>query len=96
MDGDDGGAGSRRKSHRQRVQLVLQDPDTQAVLARLGDIYGTTVNRAARLTNAAAASQILVDEATADALRHDPESTLRAHEPLELAGIGLSAAWILL
>ncbi|WP_144694626.1 adenylate/guanylate cyclase domain-containing protein [Dermacoccus nishinomiyaensis] len=69
---------------------------TGRVLARLGDIYGTTVNRAARLTNAAAASQILVDEATADALRHDPESTLRAHEPLELAGIGLSAAWILL
>lgn len=68
---------------------------TGRVLARLGDIYGTTVNRAARLTAAAAASQILIDEATADALRHDPESTLRAHDPIDLAGIGPSPAWIL-
>lgn len=69
---------------------------TGRVLARLGDVYGTTVNRAARLTAAAAAGEILVDETTADELRHDPNSTLRAHEPLELAGIGTSAAWVLL
>lgn len=69
---------------------------TGRVLARLGDIYGTTVNRAARLTNAAEAGQILIDEATADALRHDPASTLRAHEALDLAGIGPSSTWVLL
>lgn len=69
---------------------------TGRVLARLGDIYGTTVNRAARLTNAAEAGQILVDEATADALRHDPASTLRAHDSVDLAGIGMSRTWVLL
>ena len=68
---------------------------TGRVLARLGDIYGTTVNRAARLTNAARAGQILIDEATADALRRDPSSTLRAHDVLELAGIGASPSWVL-
>ena len=69
---------------------------TGRVLARLGDVYGTTVNRAARLTNAAEAGQILIDETTADALRHDPQSTLRAHEALDLAGIGTSPTWVLL
>lgn len=68
---------------------------TGRVLARLGDVYGTTVNRAARLTNAAEAGEILIDEPTADALRHDPESTLRAHSPLELAGLGLVNSWVL-
>lgn len=66
------------------------------VLARLGDIYGTTVNRAARLTSAASAGQVLVDEATALALMSDPGSALRAHPPLDLAGIGQSPAWVLL
>lgn len=68
---------------------------TGRVLARLGDVYGTTVNRAARLTNACDAGEILVDEPTADALRHDPESTLRAHPAIELAGLGLNKAWVL-
>ena len=69
---------------------------TGRVLARLGDVYGTTVNRAARLTNACEAGEVLVDEPTADALRHDEESTLRAHSPIELAGLGENKAWILL
>lgn len=68
---------------------------TGRVLARLGDIYGPTVNRAARLTNAAKAGQILIDETTADLLRHDRRSTLRAHKRVDLAGIGEVPTWIL-
>ena len=68
---------------------------TGRVLARLGDVYGTTVNRAARLTARCEAGEILMDEATAEVLRHDPASTLRAHEPIELAGLGVQNAWVL-
>ena len=69
---------------------------TGRVLARLGDVYGTTVNRAARLTNVCEAGEVLIDEPTADALRHNPEFALRAHEPVELAGLGASNAWVLI
>lgn len=68
---------------------------TGRVLARLGDIYGPTVNRAARLTSATVGGQILIDEATADALRRDPNSALRANGSVDLAGIGDVETWVL-
>lgn len=69
---------------------------TGRVIARLGDVYGTTVNRAARLTSAASGGEILIDEATANALRRDRSSTLRAHDELDLPGIGRVPSWVLL
>jgi adenylate cyclase len=41
---------------------------TGPVVARLGDVFGTTVNRASRLTGVAAPGTVLVDEATAKRL----------------------------
>jgi adenylate cyclase len=38
------------------------------VLSRLGDVFGTTVNRASRLTSVAPAGGVLVDDALAAAL----------------------------
>ena len=58
------------------------------VLSRLGDIYGPTVNLAARLTAIAEPGQVLVDELTAGVLGGDPRFVFSPLEAQHVRGFG--------
>ncbi|MDQ4502836.1 adenylate/guanylate cyclase domain-containing protein [Sinomonas sp. ASV322] len=58
------------------------------VLSRLGDIYGPTVNLAARLTAIAEPGQVLVDELTAGVLGGDPRFVLAPLDAQNVRGFG--------
>ncbi|PWS42355.1 adenylate/guanylate cyclase domain-containing protein [Streptomyces sp. ZEA17I] len=57
-----------------------------AVLSRFGDVYGGTVNTAARLTALARPGTTLVDTGLAAELAHLPRYTLRALRPVAVRG----------
>ncbi|WP_246117507.1 adenylate/guanylate cyclase domain-containing protein [Cellulomonas composti] len=59
------------------------------VLSRFGDVFGPTVNLAARLTDIAEPSSVLTDTVTARALADDPRFVLTPGTPHELQGLGL-------
>jgi len=75
---------------RMRVGLA-----TGRVLARLGDVYGNTVNRAARLTGAADPGTVLTDTDVAAALAGRTDVRAVAREAIHLAGIGEITSWVL-
>ena len=56
------------------------------VLARFGDVYGTVVNIAARLTSSAHPGTVLVDEAMGEALADEDEFYLKSLRPLRVRG----------
>lgn len=58
------------------------------VLSRLGDIYGATVNMAARLTTLAQPGEVLTDHLTSRVLAGDDRFVLDPREPVELKGFG--------
>ncbi|UYQ78348.1 adenylate/guanylate cyclase domain-containing protein [Glutamicibacter sp. JL.03c] len=58
------------------------------VLSRLGDIYGPTVNMAARLTSLAEPGSVLTDALTANTLRNDARFVLTAQEITAVRGFG--------
>ncbi|KSU66553.1 adenylate/guanylate cyclase domain-containing protein [Arthrobacter sp. NIO-1057] len=58
------------------------------VLSRLGDIYGPTVNMAARLTSLAEPGAVLTDALTANTLRNDARFVLTAQEITAVRGFG--------
>ncbi|WP_418909735.1 adenylate/guanylate cyclase domain-containing protein [Arthrobacter antioxidans] len=58
------------------------------VLSRLGDIYGPTVNLAARLTALAEPGEVLVDSGTAATLAANEKFVLTPHEPRQVRGFG--------
>lgn len=58
------------------------------VLARFGDVYGTPVNLAARLTAEAAPGEVLVDDGTAAELADGPGLRLTRLGEREIAGVG--------
>lgn len=58
------------------------------VLSRFGDVFGPDVNLAARLTDIADPSTVLVDESTAAVLSADPRFVLEPRPARRLAGIG--------
>jgi len=58
------------------------------VLSRFGDVFGPVVNLAARLTDVADPSTVLVDAETAQVLRGDPRFRLTEQPPHDLAGVG--------
>ena len=58
------------------------------VLSRFGDVFGPSVNLAARLTDVAEPSTVLVDAETAQVLGGDPRFRLTAQPARELAGVG--------
>lgn len=58
------------------------------ILSRLGDIYGPTVNLAARLTALADPGTVLVDSMTAVALEHDERFVLEPKQAEEVRGFG--------
>ncbi|GAA1146309.1 adenylate cyclase [Nesterenkonia lutea] len=58
------------------------------VLSRMGDIYGPTVNLAARLTSLADPGTILVDQVTAQTLETNPDYLLVPQPPRIVRGFG--------
>jgi adenylate cyclase len=65
------------------------------VLTRMGDVFGTTVNRASRLTSLARRGTVLVDRETVDALAGEPayEASWLWRRPVR--GLGLVEAAVL-
>ena len=61
---------------------------TGPVVARLGDVFGTTVNRASRLTGLTLPGSVLVDETTAARLDAASGFEVLPQERRELRGIG--------
>lgn len=61
------------------------------VLTRMGDVFGTTVNRASRLTAAARPGATVVDAATAEALTAagDDRFSVRTMAPRPVRGLGI-------
>nr|WP_238385149.1 adenylate/guanylate cyclase domain-containing protein [Nesterenkonia muleiensis] len=66
------------------------------VLSRLGDIYGPTVNLAARLTTLADPGTVLVDSSTAEALEESSDYLLVPQPPRIVRGFGEVAPSMLL
>jgi class 3 adenylate cyclase len=67
---------------------------TGLVISRMGDVFGTTVNRASRLTSLARPGSVLVDKTTAEELEAadpdgDGEVVVSALWPRPLRGLGL-------
>ncbi|WP_219465626.1 adenylate/guanylate cyclase domain-containing protein [Nonomuraea rhizosphaerae] len=65
------------------------------VLPMLGDVYGTTVNLAARLTAIARPATIVVDSALAEGLDGDPEFELRRIRRRPARGLGMVQPFVL-
>lgn len=68
-----------------RVRVGLA---TGLVLTRLGDVFGTVVNLASRLTGLAGPGTVVVDPETAAALAADPRFALTRLRPRTLRGLG--------
>jgi adenylate cyclase len=56
------------------------------VLNRFGDIYGSVVNLASRLTSVARPGTVLIDRELADALDGDPNFVVRHRRPTSVRG----------
>jgi adenylate cyclase len=65
------------------------------VLSRFGDVYGSTVNVAARLTALARPGTILVDRTVAAELDDDPDFRLRSRRPSSVRGFSRLRSWSL-
>jgi adenylate cyclase len=65
------------------------------VLSRFGDVYGSVVNLAARLTALARPGTVLVDKELADALHEDDAYQLRARRPTAVRGYHHLRSWSL-
>ena len=76
-------------------------PDVRAgvalgpVLVRLGDVFGTPVNLASRLTDEARPRTLLVDDATAEALRTDGAYDLKRLRRRSVRGYRSLTPWLL-
>jgi adenylate cyclase len=77
------------------VELAEADPDLPSlragvaygrVLSRFGDVYGSTVNIASRLTSICNPGAVLVDAELAAALQDDPAFTVRHRRPVSVRG----------
>jgi adenylate cyclase len=65
------------------------------VLVRFGDVYGSTVNVASRLTSLAKPASALVDREVAAVLRDDPDYSLTSIGPTKVQGFKGLRAWSL-
>jgi adenylate cyclase len=63
------------------------------VISRLGDVYGSTVNIASRLTSIARPGQVLVDREMHDALDGDDRWFLRPRRPESVRGFHRLHSW---
>ena len=64
------------------------------VLARMGDVFGTTVNRASRLTSIAAPGTVLADDPTASSLGATSGFACAPLRRRTLKGIGPVSPWL--
>ena len=65
------------------------------VLQRFGDVYGPTVNTAARLTGVARPGAVLIDDHLSELLADDPRYTLRHLHHFRVRGIERLGAHVL-
>jgi len=65
------------------------------VVPRLGDVFGTTVNRASRLTAVARPCSVLVDDALAASLASQSGFEMTALKRRSLRGVGPVTPWLL-
>ena len=63
------------------------------VVSRLGDVYGSTVNIASRLTSLCRPGTILVDRVMAEMLGEDSRFALRARRPESVRGYHHLRQW---
>ncbi|HEY1571465.1 MAG TPA: adenylate/guanylate cyclase domain-containing protein [Pseudonocardiaceae bacterium] len=90
------------------IALHLADPDRAEdlpllrvglamgqVLSRFGDVYGTVVNLAARLTSLARPGSVLIDRELAAALRDEPAYQLRQRRAAAVRGYHHLRSWTL-
>jgi adenylate cyclase len=63
------------------------------VVTRLGDVYGSTVNIASRLTGIARPGWVLVDRQMHAALEHDPRFRFRSRRPESVRGFHRLHSW---
>jgi adenylate cyclase len=63
------------------------------VVSRLGDVYGSTVNIASRLTSICRPGAVLVDRTMADALRDDSRYELSSMRPESVRGFHRLHSW---
>ena len=84
------------------VEAGEQDADLPAlraglaygqVVSRLGDVFGSTVNIASRLTSLARAGSVLVDRQLREALAETPGYQLKALRPESVRGFAHLHAW---
>lgn len=68
---------------------------TGTVVARLGDVFGTTVNRAHRLTSIARPGAVLVDDGTASVLGETSGFSCQPLRRRSLRGLGSVSPWLL-
>ncbi|HZI96235.1 MAG TPA: adenylate/guanylate cyclase domain-containing protein [Actinomycetales bacterium] len=68
---------------------------TGTVVARLGDVFGTTVNRASRLTSIARPGAVLVDDGTAAVLGEMSGFSCQPLRRRSLRGLGPVSPWLL-
>jgi adenylate cyclase len=66
------------------------------VVSRLGDVYGSTVNIASRLTSICRPGWILVDRVMAESLREDERFALKSRRPESVRGFHHLRQWRLL
>lgn len=71
-----------------RIGLAFGD-----VVTRMGDVYGSTVNLANRLTVLARPGATLVDDATAEAVRDSADLNVKSMRPRIVRGLGTVRAW---
>ena len=66
---------------------------TGSVVAQFGDVFGTTVNRASRLTGVAQPGMVVLDNATQSSLATVSGFEMRSLEPRPLRGLGVTPLW---
>lgn len=59
------------------------------IVSRLGDVFGTTVNKAARLTAVAPSGRVLVDDVLAQRIAGEPDLRTVAQRARTLRGVGV-------
>ena len=82
--------GQEREAFKLRIGIA-----TGSVITRMGDIFGTTVNRASRLTVMARPRSTFVDAETVAALADVDNFALRGVRPRRVRGFGLMRSWSL-